>query len=317
MRKKIGIIGLGDISSFHLDSIKKLKKYVDLAGVCDTEKEKVGKYRDIFFSDYRDLLSLKKLEGVIISVPNKFHYQICLNALKERKHIFCEKPLTDNYKNSLTLVKKVSKNLVFQVGYMKRFHPCFKKVKELLPSLEEIYQAHFRIFSYGSPLSRKGSFLVASGSHHLDLIRFYFGDVKLVRSKVRKNKFDCEYSVRALFNSKKGEEIELEMGFVNLSNFGSGFLPGYNQWNEEVEIIGSKGFIKVNNPAWTGFFPSMLEYWIKGKNYRKVYMDSYSQWAEEIQAFIKGIKDGKTYGATVKDGYKVDFLIHKIYEESE
>ncbi len=316
-KPRIGIIGLGQISVFHLDAIKQLQNTVELFAVSDVRKEMEGKFKEKFYSDYEKLLELKEIDGVIVSVPNQYHYEVCLKAIKKRKHILCEKPLTTDCKNSLDLVKKTPEGRVFQVGYMKRFHAGFKKAKQMLPSLGRIYQAHFRIFSFGEPFSRTGEFLVASGSHHLDLIRFYFGDVKLERSRVMKNRYGAEYLVRALFTSPKGEDVELEMGFVDLPNFGPGFLPGNILWNEEVEIIGTKGFVKVGNPAWTGASACRVDWWLKGDNRHTVHLDSYEQWKEQMKSFVRGIQNKKVYGAGVEDGYKVDCLINNIYKMSE
>lgn len=46
------------------------------------------------YADYRELLETEDIDAVVVSTPDHAHAVITMAALKKRKHVYCEKPLT-------------------------------------------------------------------------------------------------------------------------------------------------------------------------------------------------------------------------------
>jgi predicted dehydrogenase len=90
------------------------------------------------------------------------------------KAIFCEKPLAVDLKSANEMVEACKENkVVLMVDHQRRFDPFYQSVKEYLQNgcLGRIQQVGFH-YTAG---------IANTGSHMLDLLRFFFGDVDWVQ----------------------------------------------------------------------------------------------------------------------------------------
>ena len=61
------------------------------------ERIKSGTYKGVkAYADFRELLAHKGLDAVVIATPDHWHAIPCVLAARAGKHIYCEKPLTQN-----------------------------------------------------------------------------------------------------------------------------------------------------------------------------------------------------------------------------
>ncbi len=74
--------------------------------------EKIGTVKFVCGSkdDYKTKLDL--VDWVFIATPNDTHFDIVKHCIKSNKNVFCEKPLTPTYKQSLKLFKLAEKHKV-------------------------------------------------------------------------------------------------------------------------------------------------------------------------------------------------------------
>lgn len=137
--KKIGIIGLGVISKYHILAINNTNKF-KLVSACDINtdaKQKVENQNCSFWTDYKEMIKNENLDYVSITTPPDTHYEIIEYCLNHNINVLVEKPaVLDLYEFDKLVKLAKSKKLVFQVMYhwqngneVKKFIKLFNKNK--------------------------------------------------------------------------------------------------------------------------------------------------------------------------------------------
>ncbi|MBO3802797.1 MAG: Gfo/Idh/MocA family oxidoreductase, partial [Candidatus Brockarchaeota archaeon] len=99
------VVGCGNIGTYaHIPNLKAMPN-VDLVSVCDVveERAKAAASRfgvEKFETDYRKVLDDEKVGLVAICTPPDTHLKIAGAALEAGKHVFLEKPLASNIRES-------------------------------------------------------------------------------------------------------------------------------------------------------------------------------------------------------------------------
>jgi len=160
-RLTMGFIGIGKQSSGHLNRYSGRPDCVVLA-VCDVhggrrdraknaveEKYKKLERKDYkacdAYIDYREVLSRKDIDAVVIGTPDHWHTTLIVEAAKAKKDIYCEKPLTLTIRESMLAIAAVRKhNVILQTGSQQRSDGPFREVCEYIRSgrlgaIKEVY----------------------------------------------------------------------------------------------------------------------------------------------------------------------------------
>ena len=84
-------------------------------------------------ASYRELLSRKEIDAVVIASPDHWHAQMAVDAAKAGKDIYCEKPLSASVAEGRAMVDAARKyQRVFQTGSMQRSWDRFRHGVELI-----------------------------------------------------------------------------------------------------------------------------------------------------------------------------------------
>ena len=138
----IGIIGTGDRGQGLIKLISKIDG-MRLIAICDNLQFRLDQAakiapKAIKYSNYKELLSNKNLDAVIISTPLNTHASIASDVVDASLHIYCEKTMVKGDISTMNLVKKVKKdhNKIFQTGHQYHSSRLYSHIVELVQSGE-------------------------------------------------------------------------------------------------------------------------------------------------------------------------------------
>jgi len=144
---------------------------------------------DKIFPDlYKKVMAeMKPRQAVIVAVPDQFHYEIVMEALRCNQHVLCVKPLVLKYEQTIEIEKiALEKGLFVGVEYHKRFD------RRSLMARRQYRKGHFGSFAMGEAKMiepyyyRFSNFqnwftteqtdpFVYVGCHYVDLVYFITG----------------------------------------------------------------------------------------------------------------------------------------------
>ena len=136
---RAGIIGTGFIGPVHIEALRRLG--ISVTGLCDLPdrvQALAAKYGiPLAFSNYKEMLRSPEIDVVHITVPNRFHCEMALAAIRAGKHCICEKPLAMNTRETAQIVAEANRaRTVFAVNYNIRFYPAVLQMRHLARSGE-------------------------------------------------------------------------------------------------------------------------------------------------------------------------------------
>ena len=138
MKVTIAIIGCGRIAqNAHLPALTKMED-VRIKYACDIIPEKaeavVKKYDnvEIAITDYKVALADPEVDAVFVLTPNYSHYTITMDALRAKKHVMCEKPITVNYALSVEMAEEAKKqDRLLNIGVCNRYNRSVELLEEM------------------------------------------------------------------------------------------------------------------------------------------------------------------------------------------
>jgi predicted dehydrogenase len=128
--QKIGVFGAGHLGKIHIRLILELASSFELVGFYDPDDANAKLVEEQFnikrFTDINDFLD--KVDCIDVVTPTISHFEIASLALKKKKHVFIEKPITQTISEAESLISLAEEAKVkVQVGHVERFNPAFQK----------------------------------------------------------------------------------------------------------------------------------------------------------------------------------------------
>jgi len=141
---RVAVVGVGYFGQYHAKHYANNER-AHLVAVVDINKERAEQSAAEFGAapefDFRQLKG--RVDAVTVAVPTPLHYAVTRELLEAGIHVLVEKPIADNWSDSLALTDLAEqRNLVLQVGHIERCSASFRvlRSKITLPLYFESYR---------------------------------------------------------------------------------------------------------------------------------------------------------------------------------
>jgi predicted dehydrogenase len=197
-RKSIGIIGVGFGAQVHVPAFR--SEGWEVAAICSRTREKAQKAADeagiaSVYTDPMELIHRDDLAAIAIITPPGAHHRLSIAALDAGKHVLCEKPFAMDAKQAEEMRAAADKSgRTAMIAHEFRHTPQRAYIRQLLADgyigkfqlctmelfLDRYVSPEPRPLSWNAYKSEGGGLLGALGSHYIDALRFWFGEIASV-----------------------------------------------------------------------------------------------------------------------------------------
>jgi len=329
----VAIIGTGLIANkFHIPAFKKNKQVNELI-LFDINREnlsKTSKKHKIkkVYMNFKKMITENNIDILNICTPPYLHLKYINEAIKNKIHIFVEKPFVINSFQLKSLETKLKKSKIhFYCAYHQRFRPVSEELKKIIKRniIGDVYfinivHRKFRSIPNQSKYFSKSKFsgggpLIDLGSHYFDLVGWV-----LNYPKNKKISNYCFSHISKMKNNKKilpfkfFDNEELAVGNIELNNkylisYELGYLLNAKKELRFIEFFGTKGSFN-----WPQGEISILK---KNKILqKKIKITNYLASERQVDFFLKKLEDKHSMKNFNEIKFSVE-LIDKLYKFSK
>lgn len=213
---------------------------------------------DVFLVESLDQALVGSWDAVVIANSTDQHIPVALSAARNGKHLFIEKPLSDSLRGVSELLRlSAEQHLVVEAGFMLRFHPNLRWMRDYLQGggLGTLYYARAQVGQYlpdwrpdtdyrqsYSARRSQGGGVILDLIHELDLIAWLLGDVldvAAMTSCIPQLQIETEALAQISLRLSSGLLAQVHLDYLR---------PSYAR---TLEIAGSQGVLVWDSPTGT------------------------------------------------------------------
>jgi predicted dehydrogenase len=131
-------------------------------------------------TDYKEVINDNDVNLVIITTRHNLHASLVVEALKNKKHVFVEKPLALNTDELDEIIAAHNDTSTLTVGFNRRFSPHAQKIKQLAQGstvnvIATMNAGFIPDNSWVHDIKSGGGRIIGEACHYIDLISFIAG----------------------------------------------------------------------------------------------------------------------------------------------
>ena len=346
---KVAIIGAGLIGNKRAAALKRLND-CRLVVTSDIKLPAAKTLADQFGgeadSNWENVIGRKDIDLVVVATFNKDLAPISISALRNGKHVLCEKPLGRNVRESEAILETALKNgVTLKTGFNHRHHPAISRAHQLASegSLGAIYYAKATYGHGGRPGYEKewrsskdlcgGGELLDQGVHVVDLFRWFMGDFEEAFGYTPTCcwNMEVEDNVFALFRTSCGKiatmhtswtqwknrftfEVFGELGYLIVDGLGGSYGTETLRIGKRRKVEGER--IDTEKPLAIGYQPSIQ--YAGGPPDEEIieFPGPDVSWAEEWKEFVTAIREKREPLGNGQDGLEANRMIEAVYRSA-
>lgn len=318
---KIGVLGAGHLGKIHIRLLKELKEQYELVGFFDPDHSMAEFTRDELNVPKFDTIDslIEAVDVVDIVTPTLSHFKCAESALRNSKHIFIEKPITNTVEEAKKLIQLAEEaNVKVQVGHVERFNPAFAAGRPFI----------------GNPMFIETHRLAQFNPRGTDvpvILDLMIHDIDIVLSTVNSNIKRISASGVAVISDSPdiaNARIEFDNGCV--ANLTSSRISlknmrksRFSQRDAYVAIDFLEKSVEVVRIKEVNGDPDPLSITIdpgNGKKLKEIYfekpkVEETNAIQEELSSFADAIMNHTTPAVTIEDGVKALEVANQIVEK--
>lgn len=318
---KIGVLGAGHLGKIHIRLILELKDEFELIGFYDPSDsnaaEAIEKFNLRRFDSIQELMN--EVDCVDIVTPTLAHYDCASIALRNSKHVFIEKPVTQTVDEARSLMELAREaNVKVQVGHVERFNPAFQAA---VPYFNKPMFIETHRLAQFNPRGTDVSVVLDLMIHDLDII------LSVVKSGIKRISAsgvavvsDTPDITNARIEFDSGCVANLTASRISMKNmrksrfFQKDAYIGVDFLTKELEVVRMEDIEGEPSP-----FDIVFELG-EGKPSKKIYFDKpdieeINAIKEELRTFSHAILEDNTPIVSLEDGFRALDVAQKIVEK--
>ncbi len=335
---KVAIVGTGIGSVVHYPGYEHHPSFdpVIIVGNDEQKTKNIADKLGIEYStNWTEVVDNPEIDVISIATPPKIHSEIANAALKNGKHVLCEKPLSKDLESAIDMSKNAEESgKTAMINFEFRYLPSRAYFTELIKSgyIGDIYTLTINISSnarmnpidqswdWYSSKSEGGGVLSALGSHYIDFImqifeikgvygRRYTQIPKRLNNKTGKMKnVTADDAVTVIFDVAN---VQVVLQISTVTSHGEGTV---------ITANGSKGTLVIKEDqriygAIIGENATLvplsipMKYQLIRLKHHHVLVPSFIKILDELN---KGINTGLSHSPNFQDGLKVQTILDAI-----
>ncbi|MBC1355666.1 Gfo/Idh/MocA family oxidoreductase [Listeria welshimeri] len=336
MKKKVAIIGAGQVAEKVHAAYYKTRDELELVAVCDPSMERGEEFRvkngfQKHYTTAEEMFAVEKIDIVSICTPNRFHFDNVMLSLRHGAAVMCEKPPAMSASEAKAMWELADeKKVILAYDFHHRFSSEAQFLKQNVALLGEIYCVKATALrrsgvpGWGTFTNKEmqgGGPLIDMGIHMLDAAMFVLGFPKV--KKVTAKSFQKIGTKKSMgtFGSWDPTKYTVEdslFGFIELENGGL------------IELDTSFALhIKPENMLNVDFFGDLAG----GSLYpAEIYTDNAGEFEllankeepdenkheNSMKAFVDSVLGkGEVELAGAEQGYRIQKIVESLYESAE
>jgi myo-inositol 2-dehydrogenase/D-chiro-inositol 1-dehydrogenase len=310
MAVRIALVGAGRIGRIHAENLALRLPQAELVAVMDANRASAERCaRDLRIpsvaATYQEILRRDDVDAVAICSSTDTHADYIVEAASAGKHIFCEKPIALDLASIDRAVAAVeASGVTLMVGFNRRFHANFKRIRELVAA-GAIGQPHLvRITSRDSappPITYvkvSGGIFLDMTIHDFDMARYLLG---------------CEVTEVFATGSvlidtaiREAGDVDTAVVVMRYANGAICTIDNSRQavfgYDQRAEVFGSGGMASCDNTypdSVVTSTPNGVSSSPPHFDFLAIYRETY---VEEVRAFLHAVETGTKPPITAIDG---------------